>query len=224
MSLASMGIYVFKWSLLRSLLLADAEDDDSGHDFGHDIIPQIVAAGGAYAHRFSDSCVMTGLETRPYWRDVGTIDAFWRANIDLTEFVPALDLYDNEWAIWTYSEQSPPAKFIHDDVGRRGQAIQSLISGDCIISGSDVHNSLLFTGNRVHSFSELNDVVSLPYVDVGRGARLSRVVIDSRVRVPEKLVVGEDPDEDARWFRRTEGGVTLITQAMLDRRAAALGL
>ena len=223
-SLASMGIYVFRWKLLRQLLLEDAENESSSHDFGHDIIPQIVAAGGAYAHRFSDSCVMTGLETRPYWRDVGTIDAFWRANIDLTDFVPALDLYDNDWPIWTYSEQTPPAKFIHDVVGRRGQAIQSLISGDCIISGSDVHNSLLFTGNRVHSFSELNHVVSLPNVDVGRGARLSRVVIDSRVKIPEKLVVGEDPEEDARWFRRTEGGVTLITQAMLDQRAAALGL
>ncbi|MGO1256147.1 glucose-1-phosphate adenylyltransferase [Microbacterium gubbeenense] len=221
-ALASMGIYVFTWSFLRERLLADAEDPHSGHDFGHDLIPQIVAGGSAYAHRFHESCVMNGLETEPYWRDVGTIDAFWQANLDLTEFLPPLDLYDNEWPIWTYSELTPPAKFIHDDEGRRGQAIQSLISGDTIVSGSNVHNSLLFTGNRIHSYSTLDHVVSLPGVDVGRGAQLRNAVIDSRVQVPEGLVVGEDPEEDARWFRRSPGGITLITQAMLDRRAAAL--
>ncbi|MGO1307225.1 MAG: glucose-1-phosphate adenylyltransferase [Microbacterium gubbeenense] len=221
-ALASMGIYVFTWSFLRERLLADADDPHSGHDFGHDLIPQIVAGGSAYAHRFHESCVMNGLETEPYWRDVGTIDAFWQANIDLTEFLPPLDLYDNEWPIWTYSELTPPAKFIHDDEGRRGQAIQSLISGDTIVSGSNVHNSLLFTGNRIHSYSTLDHVVSLPGVDVGRGAQLRNAVIDSRVQVPEGLVVGEDPEEDARWFRRSPGGITLITQAMLDRRAAAL--
>ncbi|MGO3555383.1 MAG: glucose-1-phosphate adenylyltransferase [Microbacterium gubbeenense] len=221
-ALASMGIYVFTWSFLRERLLADADDPLSGHDFGHDLIPQIVAGGSAYAHRFHESCVMNGLETEPYWRDVGTIDAFWQANIDLTEFLPPLDLYDNEWPIWTYSELTPPAKFIHDDEGRRGQAIQSLISGDTIVSGSNVHNSLLFTGNRIHSYSTLDHVVSLPGVDVGRGAQLRNAVIDSRVQVPEGLVVGEDPEEDARWFRRSPGGITLITQAMLDRRAAAL--
>ena len=221
-ALASMGIYVFTWSFLRERLLANADDPHSGHDFGHDLIPQIVAGGSAYAHRFHESCVMNGLETEPYWRDVGTIDAFWQANIDLTEFLPPLDLYDNEWPIWTYSELTPPAKFIHDDEGRRGQAIQSLISGDTIVSGSNVHNSLLFTGNRIHSYSTLDHVVSLPGVDVGRGAQLRNAVIDSRVQVPEGLVVGEDPEEDARWFRRSPGGITLITQAMLDRRAAAL--
>ncbi|MGO1629132.1 MAG: glucose-1-phosphate adenylyltransferase [Microbacterium sp.] len=221
-ALASMGIYVFDWAFLRDLLIADADDPESGHDFGHDIIPALVERGSAHAHRFSESCVMTGLETEPYWRDVGTIDAFWRANIDLTEFVPPLDLYENDWPIWTYAEQLPPAKFIHDDEGRRGQAIQSLISGDTIISGSDVHNSLLFTGNRVHSYSSLDHVVALPYVDVGRNARLTRCVIDSRVRIPEDLVVGEDAEDDARWFRRTDAGITLITQDMLDRRAAEL--
>lgn len=223
LALASMGIYVFTWDFLRGLLVDDAEDSTSSHDFGHDLIPRIVANGGAYAHRFSESCVMNGLETEPYWRDVGTIDSFWQANIDLTEFVPPLDLYDNEWPIWTYAELTPPAKFIHDEKGRRGQAIQSLIAGDTIVSGSDVHNSLLFTGNRVHSFSQLDHVVALPYVDVGRGARLINTVIDSRVRVPENLVVGEDPVEDARWFRVTKGGITLITQSMLDARARALG-
>ncbi len=222
MALASMGIYVFDWDFLRDLLLADAEDTSSSHDFGHDLIPAIVKNGGAYAHRFSESCVMSGLETEPYWRDVGTIDAFWRANIDLTEFVPALDLYDNEWPIWTYSELTPPAKFIHDDEGRRGQAIQSLVSGNTIISGAEVHNSLLFTGARVHSFASLDHVVSLPYVDVGRGARLTNAVLDNRVHIPPGLVVGEDPEEDAKWFRRTKDGIVLITQPMLDHRAASL--
>lgn len=221
-SLASMGIYVFDWAFLRELLLADAQDPHSQHDFGHDLIPAIVRDGNAYAHLFSDSCVMSGLETEPYWRDVGTVDAFWQANIDLTEFVPPLDLYDNAWPIWTYAELTPPAKFIHDDEGRRGQAIQSLISGNCIISGSDVRHSLVFTGARVHSYSSLEHVVAMPYVEVARNARLSRCVIDSRVRIPEGLVVGEDPEEDARWFRRTDGGVVLITQRMLDRRAAEL--
>ncbi|MFV0434164.1 MAG: glucose-1-phosphate adenylyltransferase [Leucobacter sp.] len=222
MALASMGIYVFNWEFLRELLLDDAEDTSSSHDFGHDLIPAIVKGGRAFAHRFSESCVMSGLETEPYWRDVGTIDSFWRANIDLTEFVPALDLYDNAWPIWTYAEITPPAKFIHDDDGRRGQAIQSLVSGDCIISGAEVHNSLLFTGGRVHSYSSLDHVVALPRVQVARGARLDRCVIDSGVKIPEGLVVGEDPEEDAKWFRVTPGGVTLITQPMLDLRAAAL--
>ena len=223
MALASMGIYVFDWAFLRELLLADAENGESSHDFGHDLIPAIVKGGRAFAHRFSESCVMTGLEVEPYWRDVGTIDSFWQANIDLTEFVPALDIYDNAWPIWTYAELTPPAKFIHDDDGRRGQAIQSLVSGDTIISGSNVSNSLLFTGARVHSYSTLDHAVVLPHVDIARSTRLTRCVVDSDVRIPSGLVVGEDPDEDAKWFRRTPGGVTLITQPMLDRRAAALG-
>lgn len=223
MALASMGIYVFKWAFLRQLLLDDAEDSSSSHDFGHDIIPSIVKKGTAYSHRFNDSCVMSGLETKPYWRDVGTIDAFWQANIDLTEFVPALDLYDNTWPIWTYSELTPPAKFIHDDDDRRGQAVQSLVSGGCIISGAEVHNSLLFTNTRVHSFASLDHAVVLHSVNIARNAKLSNCVIDSRVDIPEGLVVGEDPEEDSQWFRVTDGGITLITQPMLDRRAAALG-
>lgn len=222
-ALASMGIYVFRWDFLRQLLLEDAEDSSSSHDFGHDIIPTIVKNGTAYSHRFGDSCVMSGLETQPYWRDVGTIDAFWQANIDLTEFVPALDLYDNVWPIWTYSELAPPAKFIHDDDGRRGQAIQSLVSGGCIISGAEVHNSLLFTNTRVHSYASLDHAVVLHSVEVARNASLSNCVIDSRVNIPEGLVVGEDPEEDSKWFRVTTGGITLITQPMLERRAAVLG-
>ena len=141
-----MGIYVFDWAFLRDLLLNDMQDDNSTHDFGFDLIPHIVKNGKAMAHKFADSCVMSGLETEPYWRDVGTIDAFWQANIDLTDFVPKLDLYDNAWPIWTYAEIVPPAKFIHDEDGRRGSACRSLVSGDCIVSGSAVSNSLLFTG------------------------------------------------------------------------------
>lgn len=221
-SLASMGIYVFEWSFLRDMLREDADDVNSRHDFGHDIIPALVKDGTAYAHRFSESCVMTGLETRPYWRDVGTVDSFWQANIDLTEFVPALDMYDTSWPIWTYSEIVPPAKFIHDDANRRGQAIQSMVSGGCIISGSEVYNSLLFTNTRVRSYSMLDHAVVLPRVHIDRKARLSRCVIDSGVQVPEGLVVGEDPDEDGKWFRRSPGGITLITQPMLDRRAYEL--
>jgi glucose-1-phosphate adenylyltransferase len=222
-ALASMGIYVFNWDFLRDLLIRDAEDSNSSHDFGSDLIPDIVKNGKAMAHRFSESCVTSGLETEPYWRDVGTIDAFWQANIDLTDFVPKLDLYDNAWPIWTYAEIKPPAKFIHDEADRRGSAVSSLVSGDCIVSGSSVSNSLLFTGCRTHSFSSLEYVVALPDVIVNRKAELKNCVIDRGVIIPEKLVVGQDPLEDAKWFRRSEGGVVLITQDMLDARARKLG-
>ena len=222
-ALASMGIYVFDWAFLRDLLIRDAEDSNSSHDFGHDLIPEIVKSGRAMAHKFSESCVMSGLESEPYWRDVGTIDAFWRANIDLTDFVPKLDIYDNAWPIWTYAELVPPAKFIHDEADRRGSAISSLVSGDCIVSGSEVRNSLLFTGVRTHSYSSLEYVVALPYVVVNRKAQLKNCVLDRGVIIPDGLVVGEDPEEDARWFRRSEGGVVLITQPMIEARAAVLG-
>ncbi|NEY89164.1 glucose-1-phosphate adenylyltransferase [Tabrizicola oligotrophica] len=215
-SLASMGIYVFDWAFLRDLLLRDMADESSSHDFGNDLIPAIVKGGKAVAHRFADSCVTSGLEDEPYWRDVGTIDAFWQANIDLTDFVPKLDLYDNSWPIWTYAEIVPPAKFIHDEDGRRGSAVSSLVSGDCIVSGSEVRNSLLFTGCRTHSFSTLDHVVALPQVVVNRKAELTKCVIDRGVVIPEGLVVGQDPEEDAKWFRRSEGGVVLITRDMLD--------
>ncbi|AXQ93285.1 glucose-1-phosphate adenylyltransferase [Cereibacter azotoformans] len=222
-ALASMGIYVFDWAFLRDLLIRDAEDPNSSHDFGHDLIPAIVRNGKAMAHRFSDSCVMTGLETEPYWRDVGTIDAFWQANIDLTHFTPKLDLYDREWPIWTYSQIVPPAKFIHDSERRRGMAISSLVSGDCIVSGSEIRSSLLFTGCRTHSYSSLSHVVALPHVTVNRKADLTNCVLDRGVVIPEGLVIGQEPEEDARWFRRSEGGIVLVTQDMLDARARALG-
>jgi len=219
LSLASMGIYVFETRFLIEQLKRDAGDPDSTHDFGKDIIPYLVKHGRAAAHRFERSCVRSSQEFTPYWRDVGTIDAYWEANIDLTDIVPPLDLFDRDWPIWTYGEVVPPAKFVHDLEGRRGEAISSLVSGGCIISGASARKSLLFTGVHLHSFAKLEGAVLLPRVDVGQGARLTRVVVDRSVRIPPGLVVGEDPIEDARRFRRSEKGVCLITQAMLDRLA-----
>jgi len=216
-ALASMGIYIFATKFLFDLLRKDQEDPNSSHDFGKDIIPHVVKNGKAIAHKFSDSCVRASTEEEPYWRDVGTIDAFWEANIDLTDFVPKLDLYDRDWPIWTYAEIVPPAKFVHDEDGRRGAATSSLVSGACIISGSRVDKSLLFTGVHVHSYSDVEHCVVMPYAEVHRGARLKRCVIDRGVVVPAGLVVGEDPELDARRFRRSEGGVCLITQEMIDR-------
>lgn len=219
-TLASMGIYVFEWKFLRELLLSDAEDPDSSHDFGGDLIPQIVKNGKAVAHRFNESCVRHSESAPVYWRDVGTVDAFWKANIDLTNYDPDLNLWDRDWPIWTYSENLPPAKFIHDEDDRRGSAVSSLVSGGCIVSGTEVRNSLFFSMVHTNSYSVLEKAVLLPYVYVSRHARLTNVVIDRGVHIPEGLVVGEDPEEDAKWFRVSEGGVTLITQNMLDRRAA----
>lgn len=215
--LASMGIYVFQTKFLVEQLRRDAADPNSSRDFGKDLIPYLVKNGKAVAHRFSSSCVRSSLEGKAYWRDVGTLDAYWEANIDLTDVVPALDLYDNEWPIWTYGEVVPPAKFVHDTEGRRGQAITSLISGGCIISGSLLRRTLLFTGVRVNSYGTLEEAVILPFANIGRNARLSRVIIDRGVNIPEGLVVGEDPEYDAQRFRRTENGVCLITQAMIER-------
>ena len=216
-SLASMGIYVFETNFLAGLLRRDAVDKNSSHDFGKDIIPYIVKNGTAVAHLFSESCVRSSLETGSYWRDVGTVDAYWQANVDLTDTVPELDLYDQDWPIWTYGEVTPPAKFVHDLDGRRGSAVSSLVSGGCIVSGASIRRALLFTGVRVNSFASLEDAVVLPRVNIGRNSSLKKVVIDSDVIIPEGLVVGEDPELDGKRFRRSEGGVVLITQPMLDR-------
>ncbi len=218
--LASMGIYVFRTKFLFDLLTEDAANPDSSHDFGKDIIPKVVKHGKAVAHRFANSCVRSNFESEPYWRDVGTVDAYWEANIDLTATVPALDLYDREWPIWTFSEITPPAKFVHDEDGRRGMAISSLVSGGCIISGASLRRTLLSTECRVNSYSHLEEAVVLPYVQVGRKARLKRVVVDRGVIIPDGLVVGEDPELDARRFRRTAQGICLITQPMLDKLPA----
>jgi glucose-1-phosphate adenylyltransferase len=217
MALASMGIYVFSTKFLFDQLRRDAADPNSNRDFGRDIVPYLVQHGKAIAHSFADSCVRSGFEAGAYWRDVGTLDAYWQANIDLTEVIPALDLYDSEWPIWTYGEVTPPAKFVHDLEGRRGQAVSSLVSGGCIVSGASLKNSLLFTGVRMHSFSSIDSTVVLPAVDIGRGARLRNAIVDRGVQIPAGLVVGEDPIADAKRFRRTDQGVVLITQEMLDK-------
>lgn len=215
-SLVSMGIYVFAARFLFDQLRRDAADPHSRHDFGGDVIPYIVKHGNAVAHRFQKSCVQSGDEPEMYWRDVGTVDAYWEANIDLTNVVPALDLYDNDWPIWTYSEVTPPAKFVHNEVGRRGEAVSSLVSGGCIISGGALNQTLLSTRAYVHSYARLDGAVVLPDVHVGRAARLTRVVVDRGVHIPPGLVVGEDAAVDAARFFRTENGVTLITQSMID--------
>jgi glucose-1-phosphate adenylyltransferase len=219
MSLASMGVYVFQTRFLIEQLRRDAATPGSSRDFGKDIIPWLVANAKAVAHRFSRSCVRSSNEKEAYWRDVGTVDAYWEANIDLTDVVPQLDLYDRAWPLWTYAEILPPAKFVHDIDGRRGSAVSSLIAGDCIVSGAHVQRSLLFSGVRANSFSTLEEAVVLPYCQIGRGARLRRVVLDRGVNIPAGLVVGEDPEQDAARFRRTENGICLITQVMLDRLA-----
>jgi len=219
-SLASMGIYVFETQFLFEELRRDAATPGSTRDFGGDIIPHIVRHGKAVAHRFSDSCIRAADEIEEYWRDVGTLDAYFDANLDLTDTVPKLNMYDRDWPIWTDQIIAAPAKFVHDQDGRRGMAISSLISQDCIVSGALARRSLLFTGVKMGSFSSVEEGVILPYCNIGRGARLKRVVLDSGVRIPEGLVVGEDPELDATRFRRTENGVCLITRTMLDRLAA----
>jgi glucose-1-phosphate adenylyltransferase len=218
-ALASMGIYVFNTRFLIEQLKRDAADPHSSRDFGRDIIPYIVQHGKAVAHRFRRSCVRSSQDAEVYWRDVGTIEAYWAANLDLTDLLPGLDLYDLDWPIWTYAEITPPAKFVHNFDGRRGEAIDALISGGCIVSGSLVRRSLLFTGVHVHSYGHVEGAVVLPYVTIERGARLRNVVIDRSVHIPEGLVVGEDPELDGRRFTRTENGICLITQPMIDRLA-----
>ena len=214
-ALASMGIYAFSANFLYDELQRDHDDPASAHDFGKDVIPHLVGRAAAYAHRFEESCVTTTPEALPYWRDVGTVDAYWAANLDLVQPTPQLDIYDRNWPIWTYQQQLPPAKFVFDDADRRGVAVDSMVSGGCIVSGAQVSGSLLFSSVRINSYARLRQAVVLPEVDVGRYARLTNVVIDRGCRIPEGLVVGEDPEEDARRFYRSEGGVVLISADML---------
>jgi len=216
-ALASMGVYVFDTAFLFDQLKRDAANPNSSRDFGKDIIPYLVREGKAVAHHFSRSCVRTNDETHSYWRDVGTLDAYWAANMDLTDIVPELDLYDQNWPIWTFAEITPPAKFVHDLDGRRGQAVSSLVSGGCIISGASVKRSLLFTRVWLNSYTSVENAVILPEVEIGRSVRLNNVIVDRGVRIPQGLVVGEDPVLDAKRFRRTESGISLITQAMIDK-------
>ena len=213
--LASMGIYLFKAKFLFEELVRDAADHASSHDFGKDVIPRLLPRAGVFAHRFEKSHIRNR-DLAPYWRDVGTIDAFWEANMDLTTVEPALNLYDYGWPVFTHQEQLPPAKFVHSDPGRNGVALSSVVSGGCVVSGASVHNSLLFSKVWVHSHAHLNEAVVLPGADIGRFARLRRVVVDRGCRIPEGLVAGENPEEDARRFHRTPSGVTLISESMLD--------
>jgi glucose-1-phosphate adenylyltransferase len=217
MSLASMGIYVFNADYLYQLLEEDLANPASSHDFGKDVIPRAVAEGRALAHPFSMSCIANG--DKYYWRDVGTIDAFWAANLDLASITPELDIYDNDWPIWTYQRQLPPAKFIPDHNGQHGKTVNTIVSGGCIVSGSEVVNSVLFSNVRVHSFCVVHDAVILPGVTVERGSRIRKVVIDRGCTIPEGMVIGEDAALDAQRFERTEGGVVLVTREMLARLA-----
>ncbi len=214
MALASMGIYVFNTPFLFEQLIKDADMPGSTHDFGRDIIPSVIERYRVVAYPFRD--VQKGAQA--YWRDVGTVDAFWQANLELIGVTPELNLYDQEWPIWTYQEQLPPAKFVFDDPERRGLAVDSMVSGGCVISGATVRHSLLFSNVRVHSYAEVVDAVVLPNVDIGRHARIRRAVIDKGCRIPPGTVIGEDPDEDARRFHVTEGGVVLVTPDMLGQR------
>ncbi|MCA3259526.1 MAG: glucose-1-phosphate adenylyltransferase [Rubrivivax sp.] len=213
-SLASMGIYVFNARYLFRELERDMADKGSSHDFGKDVIPKMVKAGVAAAHPFELSCVGAKPGQAPYWRDVGTIDAYWDANIDLTATDPLLNLYDTNWPIWTYQPQLPPAKFVHNQDDRRGVAIESMVSGGCIVSGA-VFRSVLFSQVRVHSYAGVNWSVLLPGVQVGRHARIHRAVIDRDCIVPDGMVIGEDPQADAARFYRTDSGITLVTREML---------
>ncbi len=219
LSLASMGIYIFNAEYLYKELERDMADPDSDHDFGKDIIPRAVRNGDAAAHPFSISAVTSDENEEPYWRDVGTIDAYWDTNIDLTATDPKLNLYDKKWPIWTYQAQLPPAKFVHNQDDRRGMAIESVVSGGCIVSGK-VFRTVLFSSVRVHSYAEVNWSVLLPEVQIGRGARLTRTVIDRGCYIPDGMVIGEDAVLDAERFHRSENGITLVTIEMLKKLSA----
>jgi glucose-1-phosphate adenylyltransferase len=210
--LASMGVYVFNAPFLFEQLIRDADDPDSAHDFGRNVIPHIIGRYKIHAHRFAESCV--GGE--PYWRDVGTLDAYWEANMELAKVSPQLNLYDREWPIWTFQEQLPPAKFVFDDEGKRGVAVDSMVSGGCIVSGATVRRSVVFSNVHVHEGAVLEDCVVLPDVVVGPGVHLSRAIVDRQCRL-EAAALG-----DRGRFRATEKGLTLITPEMLGQRVHQL--
>jgi len=214
-ALASMGIYVFNPKLLERLLRADAEDPNSAHDFGKNIIPAAIDNLRVFAYPFED--VRT--KAQNYWRDVGTVDAFYEANMELVRVSPELNIYDEQWPIWTYQEQLPPAKFVFDDEDRRGAAIDSMVSGGCIISGSRVAKSLLFSNVRVHDYSSIEQSVIMPRVRIGERCTIRNAIIDSNSVVPDGMHIGVDRTADAERFYVTEGGVVLVTPAML--RASA---
>ncbi|HSH29868.1 MAG TPA: glucose-1-phosphate adenylyltransferase [Thiohalobacter sp.] len=212
-ALASMGIYVFSTRFLYEQLIRDADDDGSEHDFGKDIIPYVIDKYRVLAYPFRDP--VSGKQG--YWRDVGTVDAFWEANLELCDVTPELNLYDEDWPIWTYQEQLPPAKFVFDDEDRRGMAVDSMVSGGCIISGAKVRHSLLFSNVKVHTGAMLQDAVVLPGVSVGKGARITKAVVDRGCNIPPGMVIGEDPQADAERFHVSPRGVVLVTPDMLGQ-------
>ncbi|HYN76489.1 MAG TPA: glucose-1-phosphate adenylyltransferase [Lamprocystis sp. (in: g-proteobacteria)] len=212
--LASMGIYVFNRGFLFEQLIKDADTKTSSHDFGHDIIPAVLTKYRVIAHRFRDP--RSGEQA--YWRDVGTLDAFWEANLELIGVTPPLNLYDRDWPIWTYQEQLPPAKFVFDDEDRRGTAVDSMVSGGCVISGAKVRHSLLFSNVRVNSYASVEDTVVLPDVEIGRSCHIRNAIIDRFCSIPEGTIIGADPQADREaGYLVTEGGVTLVSLEMLGQ-------
>ena len=218
-ALASMGIYVFNADYLYRLLEEDLQNPSSNHDFGKDIIPRVVRDGSATAHPFSMSSIPPAMSAEhiAYWRDVGTVDAFWSANLDLAMDKPELDLYDRDWPIWTFQEQLPPAKFLPDENGVQGKSVNMLVSGGCVVRGSDITQAVLFSSVEVDSFCTINQAVILPQTKIGKHCRLSKVVIDRGCVLPEGTVIGENPEQDAQRFSRTESGVVLVTADMLQK-------
>ena len=215
-ALASMGIYVFNTSFLIEQLLRDADDPKSSHDFGKDVIPHCVKRYRTFAQNFAESCV-TEPGKPAYWRDVGTLDAYWAANMDLIQVTPDLNLYAENWPIWTWQPQTPPAKFVFDDDTRRGKAVDSMVSGGCIVSGATVRRSMLFSGVHVHSFANIEDSMLLPNVQVGRNCVVKKCIIDKNSVLPEGTVIGLDPEQDRKRFRVTASGITLVTKEMLGQ-------
>jgi len=209
-----MGNYVFNTDFLRDQLIIDAVNSESSHDFGHDIIPGLISSHTVFAFPFREA--ETG--NRAYWRDVGTLDAYWEANMELLDITPELDLYDNEWPILTDQQQLPSAKFVHNTDERRGMAVDSIVSGGCIISGAKLNRALLFSNVKVHSYAYIEQTVVLPDVNVGRNTRIQRAILDRGCNIPENMVIGEDHDEDRqRGFRVTDKGIVLVTPDMLNQ-------
>ncbi len=221
MALASMGIYVFNARFLFEQLQRDADDPKSSHDFGKDVIPHCVKRYRTFAQSFADSHV-GDIEKSPYWRDVGTLDAYWEANMDLVQVTPQLNLYDNNWPIWTWQPQQPPGKFVFDDDDRRGTAVDSMVSGGCIVSGSTVRRSMLFTGVHVHSYSLIEESIVLPNVQIGRHCILRKCIIDKNCIIPEGMVIGMDPVADRKRFHVTDSGITLVSREMLGQDVSPL--
>jgi glucose-1-phosphate adenylyltransferase len=211
-ALASMGIYIFSTAYLYASLIADSEDATSAHDFGRDIVPKSISICNARAYPFLDA-----EGNSAYWRDVGTLDSYWAANMELCEIEPELNLYSRDWPIWTYQTQHPPAKFIFDDDDMRGQAIDSLVSGGCIISGARIKRSVIFFATEIERGSVIKDSVVLPKVSIGKNCRITRCIIDKACTIEDGMVIGEDLELDRKRFHVTETGIVLVTPAMLDQ-------